>query len=229
MAKWEEGQRKSVLKKSSKFIDMTGFISGMLIVSRLNGSSFERGSLWECKCICGGIVTLSTNQLRSGHKSYSCGCRDKPKEKRSIKTHGKSGTSEFGIWKAMRSRCQNVNHVAYMHYGGRGITVCPRWEKFNNFWEDMGPRPSSKHSIERVENSGNYEPSNCVWGTRAVQNCNKRSNRFLHIGGLKITVAQASLIYNVPWHRIRHRAANGWPARGAIFAPVNTKNFKAYE
>lgn len=229
MAKWEEGQRKSVLKKSSKFIDMTGVVSGLLTVLKLHGSSFELGSLWECSCLCGGSIIVSTRQLRTGHNGYSCGCAKRPRKKKTIKTHGKCKTEEFSIWKAMRMRCQNQNNSAFSYYGGRGIKVCDKWQKFENFFEDMGLRPSKLHTIDRINVNGNYEPSNCRWATPAQQNSNKRSNHYLHIGGVRLTVNQASRIFNVPWHRIRQRSVSGWPPRAAIFAVKNTRNFSAYE
>jgi hypothetical protein len=78
-------------------------------------------------------------------------------------------TAEYRIWNGMKSRCLNPNRKDYPRYGGRGVTVCERWLRFENFYADMGPRPSPKHSIDRIDNDGNYEPGNCKWATLAEQ------------------------------------------------------------
>ena len=87
--------------------------------------------------------------------------------------HGMSRTSTYHIWQTMRQRCSNPNATAYASYGGRGITVCDRWQEFENFLADMGERPEGL-SLERVNNNGNYEPGNCVWATRKAQAANRR-------------------------------------------------------
>ena len=91
----------------------------------------------------------------------------------SIKLSGKR-KSEYESWAAMKQRCCNYKHTFYKNYGGRGITICDRWMNFSNFLEDMGPKPTPKHSIDRIDNSGNYEPSNCKWSTRKEQTNNSR-------------------------------------------------------
>lgn len=91
--------------------------------------------------------------------------------------HGKTGTSEYYSWGNMLKRVLSPNNPAYKWYGARGITVCERWRKFENFYADMGDKPTPKHSIERVNNNGDYEPSNCVWATKETQARNKRSPR----------------------------------------------------
>lgn len=88
--------------------------------------------------------------------------------------HHKAGTPEHIAWCRLRQRCNNENDKSYSYYGARGISVCKRWDEFENFIEDMGNRPTNKHSIDRIDNDGNYEPTNCRWVTKAVQNYNKR-------------------------------------------------------
>lgn len=97
-------------------------------------------------------------------------------------THGMTGTSEFHTWDAMLQRCENPNNPHYHHYGGRGITVCEAWHKFENFYADMGKKPDSLLTLERVDVNGNYEPSNCKWATRKEQANNTR--RVLHARGI---------------------------------------------
>lgn len=88
--------------------------------------------------------------------------------------HGFSRTPEYECWGAMKERCYNIKNKQYNDYGGRGITVCKRWLDFQNFYSDLGKRPSNKHSIERINNDGNYEPSNVTWATRKEQQRNQR-------------------------------------------------------
>jgi hypothetical protein len=92
-------------------------------------------------------------------------------------THGLRGIPEYGVWAGMWQRTTNPKSIAYENYGGRGIKVCSRWESFENFFEDMGTRPQGKYSIERVDNDGNYEPTNCKWADYFEQARNKRKRK----------------------------------------------------
>jgi hypothetical protein len=118
---------------------------------------------------------------------------------------------EYRAWVHIHSRCTDSNASDYPRYGGRGIMVCERWDSFENFLADMGPRPSAKHSIDRINNDGNYEPGNCQWATTIEQANNKRSNRRVTIGGQNKTVAEhardAGIHYGVLWEHIE----KGWP------------------
>lgn len=100
---------------------------------------------------------------------------------------------EYRIWNAMKRRCDSPNGKSYHRYGGRGISVCQEWrESFNAFMRDMGPRPSLNHTIERIDNDGNYEPGNCRWATRHEQGSNKSNNRVITHGGRSQTISQWS-------------------------------------
>jgi hypothetical protein len=149
--------------------DLTGLRFGRLVVERRNGTA-HRQPLWRCACDCGETVDILGGNLRRG-TSRSCGCL-----KRELQTrHGRYGTPEYHVWDAMLRRCTNPAHPGYVDYGGRGITVCERWRSFENFYADMGPRPSSKHSLDRVNNDAGYEKSNCRWATASQQGFNKRT------------------------------------------------------
>lgn len=95
-------------------------------------------------------------------------------------THGLTHSREYRVWWDMKQRCTNPNNSRFYKYGGRGISVCERWSRFENFYADMGPRPSPKHSIDRIDNDGNYEPGNCHWATRSEQQHNKGEYRSDH-------------------------------------------------
>lgn len=126
---------------------------------------------WKCRCDCGTVIEVVTESLNSGN-SKSCGClsRDLSVERSTI--HGMSGSPTWSSWKAMIARCTNPNSKGYPHYGGRGITVCTSWlSSFENFYSDMGDRPEGM-SIDRRDNDGNYDPSNCRWASSTTQNRN---------------------------------------------------------
>lgn len=126
---------------------------------------------WLCRCACGNLVKTRGSNLRSG-LSRSCGCLRAEVEKSSAKTHGQTRSPEYQSWRGMLDRCRNSKHVSFHRYGGRGISVCKRWLKFENFLADMGKRPAGL-SLDRINNDGNYEPSNCRWATDAEQRANK--------------------------------------------------------
>lgn len=147
---------------------------------------------WLVRCDCGTERTVAQSDLRSGH-SQSCGCLRRERAVEARTTHGKSETGEYRVWCHMLGRCYNETDHKYPNYGGRGIRVCERWRgSFANFLADMGERPSSRHTIDRRDNDGDYSPDNCRWATATEQGQNKRNNVWVFLNGEKMVVAEAS-------------------------------------
>lgn len=136
------------------------------------------------------------------------------------KTAGKY-SSEYSIWMNLRARCNNPNTTHYDRYGGRGIRVCQRWtDDFMNFLSDMGRRPSRSHSIDRIDNDGDYEPSNCRWATRSEQSRNRRSSRFIEFGGKTQTLADWADEKGMHQKTLHNRLRKGWTIERALTQPL---------
>jgi hypothetical protein len=125
-----------------------------------------------------------------------------------VEMHGLGDSPEYSVWEAMHERCRNPKAFAYSRYGGRGIYVCARWKSFTAFLADMGPRPAG-YTIDRINNDGNYEPTNCRWATREQQQNNMRRNRYVALRGKKVTIAEAARILKIPYDTAHGRVRRG--------------------
>jgi hypothetical protein len=151
----------------------------------------------------------------------SCGCLKK--ENRPGLTHGLSKKAGiYKSWLGLKERCLNTKNHAYSLYGGRGITVCERWMKFENFLEDMG-HPIKGQSIDRIDNNGNYEPNNCRWATQSEQNNNYRRNKLLTYDGKTKNMNQWSISKGWNPRTVQNRIKNGWSIEKALTQPVKKR------
>ncbi len=159
-------------------VDMTGRRFGRLTVIERDHSA-SGGPAWCCLCDCGNAASVRGKDLRRG-MTESCGCLQRERSASAHRTHGEGRnghrSAEYQIWAGMLSRCLYAGDTNFAKYGARGITVCDRW-RYACFLADMGRRPTPKHSIDRIENNGNYEPGNCRWATASEQMRNTRRQR----------------------------------------------------
>jgi len=189
--------------------DMTDEVCGRLTVIGLDTSNTTKRAKWLCECSCGNKVSVDGKNLRTGH-TRSCGCLElKLKTK-----HGMQKEPIYKIWQSMSRRCDDVNNNQYKDYGGRGITVCDEWLKFENFYNDMGD--SNGLTLDRKNNNKGYYKDNCRWATRKEQQNNKRNNRILNFKDKSQSVSlwadEVGLIYNTLIARLNH----GWSVEDAL-------------
>jgi len=162
----------------SKLTDITGQRYGRLTALKPIGSNKFKKVIWECRCECGQTIRVLGNHLRSGNTA-SCGCLHREIMKFQFRTHGHSvngtTTSEYNAWAGMMQRCYNSKHIGFRYYGGRGIHVCNRWFKFENFLADMGRCPPGL-TLDRIDPNGDYKRGNCRWVDWYTQRHNRRDS-----------------------------------------------------
>lgn len=205
------------------FVDIAGQRFGRLVALTRNGQDTNGAWLWDCQCDCGRTITTSGSRLRRG-RVQSCRCISREMTSQRVKTHGMSLRSEYRIWQGMKERCHNPVSTSYPRYGAQGVVVCERWrDSFENFIADVGPRPSSLHTIDRYpDTKGPYSPDNCRWATRREQQNNLSSNRVITFRGKSMTVAQWGREFGVPRNTIYARLNRGWSVARSLGEPECT-------
>lgn len=204
---------------NKKFCDFTGYIFFRFTVREFVGYRGNQ-SYWLCNCECGNQRLMPASSIKDGrHKS--CGCYGKEVSHTINRTHGLTRDYKYRLWRHIKARCFMVSYDSYPHYGGRGITMHPKWQfSFTDFLADLlaeiGERPSPDYSLDRVNNNGNYEPGNMRWATDKEQNNNTRSTRWLQVGGTNLTISQWSERTGESSSRIHNRLAAGWPIWKAL-------------
>ncbi len=191
------------------FRDIAGQRFGRLLVLVKSEHRWKNNVMWYCICDCGTEKLIPLPRLRSGH-AVSCGCRYR---ERNV---GLRKLPEYAVWATMRSRCMNPNCINYRDYGGRGISVCDRWLKFSNFFADMGRRPTAKHTIERRDNNGNYDPANCYWATRLEQALNTRRTQCIKFDGVVYSRLRLARMFNISPQSLQLRLDRGMDIESAI-------------
>jgi hypothetical protein len=190
----------------------------------LKGRTFDKwtvlsdhmiNSCLACRCECGREDLVRRCDLLSG-RSHGCNSCKKV-------THGLSRSAEYKAWADMRKRCRDPGNKFYHIYGGRGISVCERWQDFTAFYADMGPRPSSDHSLDRKDNQGNYEPTNCRWAPAEVQYANTRRLKIVAFNGIEQSVSAWARAYGLSPDVLHSRIKYGWPMSRALSHPVSPK------
>lgn len=188
---------------------------------------------WRCQCDCGTTKEIRAASLKNG-VTISCGCKAREGcstlAERACLVHADARAGarapEYGIYRAMLSRCFNPKVERYPLYGGRGITVCDRWrgsEGYPHFLADMGRRPTPAHSLDRKNVDGNYTPENVRWAVAEVQGRNRTNNRRVEYAGRFITLAEAAEISGIKRATLANRLNQGWPIERAMAAPLRRR------
>jgi hypothetical protein len=192
--------------------DITGLRCGKLVAVEVVGRS--KGFMWRCRCDCGGETILRTNTFLSGRRR-GCGCLRGHNYRHGCKPH-----RLWKTWRGIKQRCNVPAHPSYSNYGKRGISVCAAWQTYEPFrdWAlANGWRPGLQ--INRINNDGNYEPSNCDFVTPKQNSNNRRGNLLLTWKDRTLTAPQWADELGVSVHAIRHRHRKGWPVERIFTQP----------
>lgn len=188
----------------------------LTVIARAGELDANKGVRWLCQCDCGNEKVVSGGKLRDG-TIKSCGCFRREMHG----THGDAARGavapEYRVWAAMIGRCTRPKDKRWMDYGGRGIAVCDRWRLYENFLADLGRKPSPKHTIDRIDANGHYEPGNCRWATMTEQQNNRRNNLMIEWQGRTMSAAQWERELGFRRGILHDRIRNhGWPIERAM-------------
>ncbi len=208
----------------TKFVDLTGQRFTRLVAIEPAGervtSTGKVLPLWRCHCDCGKEIVKAGPYLLNGD-TKSCGCYQREMAAKAKTTHGMRSKGalppEYVNWRHMVDRCTNPNRKDFHYYGGAGVTVCWRWRNsFTDFLEDMGPRPTPKHSIDRIDGAKGYEPGNCRWATPTEQSQNRKSAVMITFNGETLCAAEWARRTGILQNTITRRIKAGWRPERAL-------------
>ena len=206
-----------------KAIDMTGYkFNGCEVLYRVENKNGV--AHWKCKCRCGKLFVSAGSSIRKG-KTNSCGCYQRERVSNSRKTHGESKSRLYGIWEGMKHRCNNPSNSRYSRYGGRGIKITSEWDSsFESFakWSYANGY-NDDLTIDRKDNNGNYEPSNCRWVNYKTQSRNRNYNKLLKFQGKELCVTEWSDLTGITSGTIYSRLRRGWSIEKTLSTPVEHK------
>ena len=206
---------------SRRIKDFTGKRVGKLTVVGFSHLDDANAARWLCQCDCGNTCLVTGGELSRKPRNVrpkSCGCSQMASVVETHSTHGMTGTPEYQAWHDMRSRCGNPNVREWKRYGARGIKVCDRWmDSFEAFLSDLGPRPSSKYSLERKDVNGPYEPDNCEWVLTRRQQWNRRDSIKVKYQGREMSLGELAFETGMSRFALRGRIVkNGMTAEQAV-------------
>ena len=207
-----------------KVENLVGKRFGRLIVISRNYS--KNSTAWNCLCDCGNTSISWSTSLKGG-QAKSCGCLQKERTSEVSTTHGNTknakDTTEYKSWCGMKYRCSNSKATKYKNYKEKGITVCERWiNSFENFLEDMGKAPTTKHTLDRIDPNGNYESTNCRWATQLQQQGNRTNNRWIEHDGKRMILSDWGRFLNVKPEHISYKMRKGF-SLGEIYRELLKK------
>jgi hypothetical protein len=199
--------------------DLTGTkFNHLTVIGKSEHKGAKWKKYWDCLCVCGTVKPITTYAI-THQRNKSCGCR-KGEGNIGIKSLSGLNKSEFNSWWSMKNRCYDPNHKNYKHYGGRGIRVCEEWnENFSAFLNDMGKKPTSNHTIERVEIDKGYYKENCKWATKMEQARNKRNNVIVTFEGKTMCLAEWAEFLGVHRGILAARIRKGWAMDKVLSTP----------
>jgi len=187
-----------------------------LVFARHSYATHTQPERWSCRCDCGTIRNVSVHTLLRG-TSVSCGCLRVKLLVDRITTHAQTDSPEWFAWQHIIQRCTNPNDPGWDNYGGRGISIFPAWRNdFSAFLAHVGKRPSAKHSIDRIDNDGNYEPGNVRWATAQEQATNTRRNKWLTLNGQTKTQQEWAKHFGISYQSIQKQIKCGSFPSGTI-------------
>lgn len=208
----------------SKVKDLTGMKFGRLTAIKIIGQNEHKSNLWLCECDCGNQCITYTTQLLIG-KTKSCGCLQKENFLKSVCKHNLSNSRIYKIWTSIKQRCNGTTLRNKKYYKDKNILVCDEWK--NNFIEFYNWSIANGYkeglTIDRINSNGNYEPNNCRWVDRTVQNNNTSRNKIIEFNNEKHTMAEWSRILNIDYYALQHRIKRGWSTERAFTEPVKRR------